>query len=152
MGVHDVQLSLKQPQAERQHPYGSSRLPVHVPMHMCQQPAPPAPPCAPYAAAQNAAATSPFAASPFAASPFAACTHAVGPSFQHASLCMPAAKRAVPSPVASRGASPTSVLAGESMLDDTLMRPAQRVNSMSRTVSMQCLPHSWEQDVPAQRC
>ena len=99
--------------------------------------------CPPYPPVQSPAAASPFAAS------------AVGPSFQQAPLSMPAGRPTVPSPTGSRVASPTSVLEGPSMLHDNYMKPPQRANSMSRTVSMQCLPHSWGQDVhmqPAQRC
>ena len=68
---------------------------------------------------------------------------------------MPAGQPAVPSPAGSGVASPTSVLESAGMLHDTYMKPPQRANSMSRTVSMQCLPHSWGQDTPmqpAQRC
>ena len=143
-----AQLSLKQPHGEAQHPYGSSRLPAQAlqPVYAPgQQACPTGPMCPPYPPAQSSAA----------ASPFAVCPSAVGPSFQQAPLCMPAGRPAVPSPTASRVASPTSVLEGASMLHDTYMKPPQRASSMSRTVSMQCLPHSWGQDTPmqsAQRC
>lgn len=133
-----MQLSLKQPQSEGQHPYGSSRLPNPALM----QPY--------YVSGQQQYAACPAAHAAMAASLFAVCPAAIGPSFQQPPLCVPAGRAARPSPMASRVASPTSVLGGESLLLDDTMKPAQMVQSMSRTVSMRniSLPEAWEHGMP----
>ena len=135
-----MQLSLKQPMSERQHPCGSSRLPFPALMQTGatpQQQYPTGP--QPVSSAALLPAT--------AVSPFAMCSSSFGPTFQQPPHCMPASNAKLCSPPSSRVASPTSVLEGDYMLDEAVT-PARRVNSMSRTISMRnvsgCLPESME--------